>query len=116
MPSLTSHGGASYRASMPDSSHCAADDTALEPAAGGASRDGVLGHDAMAARLAAISIELNNHEALWRALAFREPVLAWEAAHPALAAALRALSLETAEALHADPRACADLLARWLPV
>ena len=116
MPSLTSHGGASYRASMPDSSHCAAADTALEPDARVPSRDRVLGHDALAMRLAAISTELNSHEALWRALAFREPGMAWEAAHPGLAAALRALPLEAAEALHADPGACADWLARWLPV
>lgn len=101
---------------MPDSRTCAAANPALEPSASRPSRDGVLRHDALAARLAAISTELNAHEALWRAVAFREPVLPWEAAHPGLAAALRALPLAAAEALHADPRAGGDWLARWLPV
>ena len=78
--------------------------------------DGELRHQQLGARLAGLCAELDTHEELWRAVAFCEPVLAWEAAHPGLAAALRALPLEVAEALHADPRAAGDWLARWLPV
>jgi hypothetical protein len=101
---------------MPDSCACAAANLALEPSASRPSGNGVLRHDELASRLAAIATALNAHEALWRAVAFREPVLPWEAAHPGLAAALRALPLAAAEALHADPRAAGDWLAHWLPV
>ena len=101
---------------MPDS--CASTTAARPPEASArpALHDGVLRRDELTARLAALSVQLNAHEALWRAVAFREPVLPWEAAHPGLAGALRALPLEAAEALHADPHAAADWLARWLPV
>jgi len=77
---------------------------------------GPLRDEALHARLAELSAVLRAHEGLWRAVAFRAPVLPWEAALPGLAAALRALPLEAAEVLHADPSAAGDWLARWLPV
>ncbi|MBP9036083.1 MAG: SAM-dependent methyltransferase [Pseudomonadales bacterium] len=90
--------------------------TTFPVAASPGSCDGLLRRAEAGARLCALSAELNAHEELWRTIAFREPALPWETAYRGLATALRALSLETADALHADPRAAGDWLARWLPV
>ncbi|MBP8926344.1 MAG: methyltransferase [Pseudomonadales bacterium] len=67
-------------------------------------------------RLHALSEELSAHRVLWQHAAFREPVLPWECDYPPLAARLRTLTLDEAEALHGDPQASAALLAEWLPV
>jgi hypothetical protein len=71
---------------------------------------------APAARLQTLGAQLCAHDALWRANAFRQPRLSWEHDHPALSGALRALPLERARALHADPALAQDWLGRWLPV
>ncbi len=78
--------------------------------------DAPLGGDAIAARLAACARVLGEQPQLWRSVAFREPRPAWEAVLPGLGAALRALPLAQAEALHADARAAHAWLARWLPL
>ncbi len=75
-----------------------------------------LGGEAIAERLAACARVLGEQPQLWRSVAFRELRPAWEAALPGLAAALRALTLAQAEALHADARAAHAWLARWLPL
>jgi len=90
--------------------------SAVPPPAPASRCAGPLRDEALHARLAELSAVLGAHEGLWRAIAFRAPVLPWEAELPGLAAALRALPLEAAEALHADPSAAGDWLARWLPV
>lgn len=58
---------------------------------------------------------LRDHAGLWRARAFKQPVLAWERNHTALAGALRALPLIEAEHLAGDDAALAQWLSPFLP-
>jgi len=76
----------------------------------------VLADEALGERLAALGAALRASGMLWRAAAFRALTLPWEAEHPGLSRALRALPLAQAEQLHADANAAREWLGRWLPV
>ena len=52
---------------------------------------------------------------LWQPVPFQHPVLPWEAEHPALAAALRALPADAVDALEQDDQARLEWLCHWLP-
>lgn len=58
---------------------------------------------------------LREQQALWRPLAFRQPLLPWEDELPELGRALRALPAAQAARLAEDETALADWLAPWLP-
>ena len=66
-------------------------------------------------RFQALDAFLHAHETLWKPLPFQLPVLPWEAQHPALSRALRALSDAHAAELEVDAKALHDWLTPYLP-
>lgn len=71
--------------------------------------------DALVEKFLALSQVLQSHQHWWRPRAFMASHLPWEAAHPELAATLRAMPLAESETLAANDLLLANYLARWIP-